>query len=94
MASFAKIDDNGLVLSVLYVLDSQTQNSEGVEVESIGQAHLQTHNNWPADKWIKTSYNTYGNQHLNGGLTMLLTKFFGQYNLIHLGVKILLQRHG
>ena len=74
MASFAKIDDNGLVLSVLYVLDSQTQNSEGVEVESIGQAHLQTHNNWPADKWIKTSYNTYGNQHLNGG-----TAFRGNY---------------
>ena len=74
MAHFAKIDDNGLVLEVLYMEDSVTQNEEGVETESVGQTHLQTHNNWPAEKWIKTSYNTLNNQHNNGE-----TPFRGNY---------------
>ncbi len=74
MAHFAKIDDNGLVLEVLYMEDSVTQNAEGVETESVGQTHLQTHNNWPAEKWIKTSYNTHSNQHNNSK-----TPFRGNY---------------
>jgi len=74
MAHFAKIDDNGLVLEVLYMEDSVTQNAEGVETESVGQTHLQTHNNWPAEKWIKTSYNTIEGSHTLGG-----TAFRGNY---------------
>tara|TARA_R110001599_G_scaffold62994_1_gene175337 strand:+ start:1453 stop:1980 length:528 start_codon:yes stop_codon:yes gene_type:complete len=77
MAHFAKIDDNGLVLNVLYMEDFYTENSEGVEIESIGQTHLETHNNWPANKWIKTSYNTKENKHLENG-----TPFRGNYAYI------------
>ena len=67
MAHFAKISEDNIVLQVLALDNKDTQNAEGVEVESIGQAYLETHNNWPAHLWIQTSYNTTGNQHsLNG----------------------------
>ncbi len=74
MAHFAKISEDNLVLQVLVLDDKDCINSEGVEVESIGQAYLETHNNWPAHLWIKTSYNTARNQHTNGG-----TPFRGNY---------------
>ena len=74
MAHFAKIRTNNEVLSVLYVNDRDTQNSEGIEIESVGQAYLEQHNNWPAAQWIKTSYNTTRNQHKLGG-----TPFRGNY---------------
>ena len=74
MAHFAKISEDNLVLQVLVLDDKDCINSEGVEVESIGQAYLETHNNWPAHLWIKTSYNTAKNQHTNGG-----TPFRGHY---------------
>ena len=68
MAHFAKINDNNEVLSVLYIDNEKIQNSEGVETESIGQQYLQTHNNWPAEKWIQTSYNTENNTRRDGGV--------------------------
>ena len=34
------------------------QNADSVEDESVGQQYLETHNNWPAQMWIQTSYNT------------------------------------
>jgi hypothetical protein len=74
MAHFAKISEENIVLQVLVLDDKDCINSEGVEVESIGQAYLETHNNWPAHLWIKTSYNTAKNQHTNGG-----TPFRGNY---------------
>ena len=61
MAHFAKINDNNEVLAVLTV-----DNSVATD-ESAGQAHLETHNNWPAEKWIQCSYNTEAGQHLTGG---------------------------
>ena len=61
MAHFAKISNENKVLAVLTLDDKNTKNSEGVEVESIGQAYLEKHNNWPANMWIKTSYNTSKN---------------------------------
>ena len=39
-------------------------NADGVEDESVGQQYLETHNNWPAQMWIQTSYNTSGNTHI------------------------------
>ena len=42
-------------------------NADGVEDESVGQQYLEQHNNWPAQMWIQTSYNTSANQHRNGG---------------------------
>jgi hypothetical protein len=38
-----------------------------VEDESVGQQYLERHNNWPAQMWIQTSYNTAGGQHKSGG---------------------------
>ena len=40
-------------------------NADGVEDESVGQQYLETHNNWPAQMWIQTSYNTSGNNQGN-----------------------------
>ena len=70
MAHFAKISETNLVMQVLTLDDKDCINTEGVEVESIGQAYLETHNNWPAHLWIKTSYNTSKNQHRNGGTAL------------------------
>ena len=61
MAHFAKINDDNEVLTVLAV-----DNSD-FNTEAEGQAYLETHNNWPADKWIQCSYNTRANVHLLGG---------------------------
>ena len=67
MAHFAKISEENIVLNVLTVNNSDMLNTEGVEDETVGQQHLETHNNWPSHLWIQTSYNTKGNQHSNGG---------------------------
>ena len=77
MAHFAKISEENKVLSVLVLDNINNENSEGAEVESIGQSYLEQHNNWPANLWIKTSYNTWNNQHLSGG-----TPFRGNYAAI------------
>ena len=66
MATFAKISDSNQVLAVVIVSNSDTQNAEGVEEESVGQAFLEKNNNWPAAMWIQTSYNTSGNTHSSG----------------------------
>ena len=61
MAHFAKINDDNEVLTVLAV-DNSDANTEAK-----GQTYLETHNNWPEDKWIQCSYNTRANVHLLGG---------------------------
>ena len=67
MASFAKITEENEVLTILTLNDSDMLNADGVETESVGQAYLEQHNNWPAHLWIQTSYNTIHNTHrLNG----------------------------
>jgi len=67
MAHFAKLGANGKVIQVLTLNNSDMLNADGVEDESVGQQYLETHNNWPAQMWIQTSYNTQGGQHKNGG---------------------------
>ena len=74
MAHFAKINEQNEVLQVLTLNNSDMFNSENVEIESVGQQYLETHNNWPANLWIQTSYNTSGGQHNDGG-----TPFRGNY---------------
>ena len=74
MAHFAKLGANGKVIQVLTLDNKDMLNADGVEDESVGQQYLETHNNWPAQMWIQTSYNTVGNQHKNGG-----TAFRGNY---------------
>ena len=74
MAHFAKLGANSKVIQVLTLDNKDMLNADGVEDESVGQQYLETHNNWPAQMWIQTSYNTSGNQHKNGG-----TAFRGNY---------------
>ena len=66
MAHFAKISEENEVLQVLTIEDIYLLNDNEIETESVGQQYLETHNNWPAHLWIKTSFNTYHNQHRSG----------------------------
>ena len=51
---------------VLTLDNKDMLNANDVEDESVGQQYLELHNNWPAQMWIQTSYNTHGNQHSSG----------------------------
>ena len=66
MAHFAKLGANGKVIQVLTLDNKDMLNADGVEDESVGQQYLEKHNNWPAQMWIQTSYNTIGNKHSSG----------------------------
>ena len=66
MAHFARLGANSKVIQVLTLNNSDMLNADGVEDELVGQQYLETHNNWPAQMWIQTSYNTAGNKHLSG----------------------------
>jgi len=66
MAHFAKLGSNGKVIQVLTLNNGDMLNADGVEDESVGQQYLETHNNWPAQMWIQTSYNTVNNTHTSG----------------------------
>ena len=74
MAHFAKINESNEVLTVVVVNNSDTQDENNIEVESIGQQYLETCSNWPANLWIQCSLNTYHNEHTLGG-----TAFRGNY---------------
>ena len=69
MAHFAKISETNEILSVVVVNNNDILNADGVEDETVGQQYLETHNNWPANLWIQTSYNTSGGTHLSGDNT-------------------------
>ena len=66
MAHFAKLGANGKVIAVLTLDNKDMLNADGVEDETVGQQYLELHNNWPAQMWIQTSYNTAGNKHNSG----------------------------
>ena len=67
MAHFAKLGANSKVIQVLTLNNGDMLNADGVEDESVGQQYLERHNNWPAQMWIQTSYNTSGGTHNSGG---------------------------
>ena len=67
MAHFAKLGSNSKVIQVLTLDNKDMLNADGVEDESVGQQYLERHNNWPAQMWIQTSYNTVGGTHRLGG---------------------------
>ena len=77
MAHFAKISENNEVLTVLTLNNVDMHNADGVEDETVGQQYLEKHNNWPAQMWIQTSYNTINNTHKDGGIA-----FRGNYAAI------------
>ena len=66
MAHFAKLGANGKVIQVLTLDNKDMLNADGVEDEAVGQQYLELHNNWPAQMWIQTSYNTRNNTHGSG----------------------------
>ena len=66
MAHFAKLGANSKVISVLTLNNGDMLNADGVEDETVGQQYLEQHNNWPAQMWIQTSYNTSQNKHSSG----------------------------
>ena len=74
MAHFAKLGSNGKVIQVLTLNNNDMLNADGVEDETVGQQYLELHNNWPAQMWIQTSYNTSCGIHKDGG-----TAFRGNY---------------
>ena len=74
MAHFAKLGANGKVIQVLTLDNKDMLNADNVEDETVGQQYLELHNNWPAQMWIQTSYNTAANKHKLGG-----TPFRGNY---------------
>lgn len=74
MAHFAKISEENVVLLVTPVDNKDLLDENKVEQESLGQAYLEKHSNWPAHLWIKTSYNTKNNTHTLDG-----TPFRGNY---------------
>ena len=63
MAHFAKLGLNSKIISVLTLDNKDMLNADGVEDETVGQQYLERHNNWPAQMWIQTSYNTRGGKH-------------------------------
>jgi hypothetical protein len=65
MAHFAILGANSKVIQVLTLNNGNMLNADGVEDETVGQQYLQHHNNWPAQMWIQTSYNTKGNKYYN-----------------------------
>jgi hypothetical protein len=69
MAHFAKISENNEVLQVLTLDNKDALNADGVEDETVGQQYLERHNNWPAQMWIQTSYNTFGGKHYKNDLS-------------------------
>ena len=77
MAHFAKINSEKKVLTVLTFNDADMIDGKGQVDEATGQQYLEKHNNWPANQWIQTSYNTHGNTHKLGG-----TPFRGNFAII------------
>jgi hypothetical protein len=57
MAHFAEIDENGTVLRVLVVDDAQEHRGQEFLADELGLGGT----------WLKTSYNTSGGVHRNGG---------------------------
>ena len=65
MAHYAKLGINSKVIGVEVVADADCLNASGVEDEEVGRQFMERIHSWPL--WKKTSYNTQGGQHKDGG---------------------------
>ena len=65
MAHYAKLGINSKVIGVEVVADADCQNADGIEDEEVGRQFMERIHSWPL--WKKTSYNTAGGQHKDGG---------------------------
>jgi hypothetical protein len=80
MAHFAKLGANGEVIAVLTLNNNDMLNASNVEDELVGQQYLEKHNNWPAQMWIQTSYNTRRGKYFQGHIEGDQSKAFrGNY---------------
>ena len=66
MPSFAKLDNNNIVITVESVVNEVLKDSNGIEQEQLGIDFLRTLYNEPNAIWKQTSYNTIGGVHNNG----------------------------
>jgi len=67
MASFAKLDNNNVVLTVESVVNEVIKDSNEVEQEQLGIQFLKNLYNEPEAIWKQTSYNTNAGIHSLGG---------------------------
>ena len=67
MASFAKLNSENIVTTVVSVVNDVLKDSNGIEQEAIGIQFLRTLYNEPNAIWKQTSYNTNGGVHSLGG---------------------------
>jgi hypothetical protein len=67
MASFAKLNSENIVTTVVSVVNEVLKDSNGIEQESIGIQFLKTLYNEPEAIWKQTSYNTNAGVHKLGG---------------------------
>jgi hypothetical protein len=67
MASFAKLNSENIVTTVVSVVNEVLKDSNGIEQESIGIQFLKTLYNEPNAIWKQTSYNTNSGVHSLGG---------------------------
>ena len=65
MAHYAKLGINSKVIGVEVVANADCQNADGIEDEEVGRQFMERIHSWPL--WKKTSYNTQGGQHKDGG---------------------------
>jgi len=77
MAHFSKLTENTNEVLGVVVVDNNDILKNGVEDEATGKTFLENAVNWPANLWVKTSYNTKYNQHKEGG-----TPFRGNFATI------------
>jgi hypothetical protein len=61
MAHFALLDENNIVQGVILVRNKDCLDSDGNESETVGLAFLAA--NGFSGRYVKTSYNTFGNLH-------------------------------
>jgi hypothetical protein len=67
MASFAKLDNNDIVIQLVAVVNEVIKDSNGIEQEQLGIDFLRTLYNEPNANWKQTSYNTNAGVHSLGG---------------------------
>jgi hypothetical protein len=63
MAHFAELDENNVVLRVIGVSNNELLDENGNEIEQKG---IDFCVNLFGGRWLQTSYNTVGNQHITG----------------------------
>jgi len=68
MASFAKLNSENIVTTVVSVVNEVLKDSNGIEQENIGIEFLKNLYNEPNAIWKQTSYNTRGGIHSSGGI--------------------------